>query len=86
MEILQEQGKELQIIYSSASLLELDLSIAKSTRHILIYWAVKSCLSEQYTTSNKQKVLEFTWLSKVSFSDCNKTESFSHRFLTQFQF
>lgn len=37
MEILQKQDKELQIIYNSVSLLELDLSIAKSIRQILIY-------------------------------------------------
>lgn len=56
MEILQEQGKELQIVYNPASLLELDLSIAKSSRQVFIYWAVESCLSEQYTSSNKKKV------------------------------
>lgn len=57
MEILQEQDKELQIIYNSASFLELDLSIAKSIRQVLIYWAIRKVVFQNNTpvqTNRKQ--------------------------------
>lgn len=56
LEILfvRPQAKDLQIVYDSAYSLELDLNIAKSIRHVLIYWAVLRYLSEQYTSPNKK--------------------------------
>ena len=57
MEILfaRPQSKDLQIVYDLASLLKLDLNIAKSIRDVFIYWAVLRYLSEQYTSPNKKK-------------------------------
>lgn len=60
------QGKDLQIVHDSASLLELDLNIAKSIRHVLIYWAVLRYLSEQYTSPNKNSFGDYMIVKRLS--------------------
>lgn len=63
------QGKDLQIVHDSASLLELDLNIAKSIRHVLIYWAVLRYLSEQYTSPNKNSFGDYMVVKRLSCSE-----------------